>query len=192
MNFANVTGIQRLVAGIVLMAALAFPAHAQEQTNDGEAIWQTLEDSHWVQDGADDADTVVYTFTDPNCPYCDKFRDSAAPWIEAGEVQLRHIMVGILRQSSVPKAATILGSSNPSEALSRHQSAYESGGIKPDDELDKTARRQVAENTRLMQQLGARATPTTVYRDSDGEIAAKQGAPRPGEMPAIMGSPRPE
>ena len=186
------TGAHRLVAGLLLILALALPAHAQQQTMDGDAIWQTLEDSNWVQDGADDADRIIYTFTDPNCPYCDKFREQAAPWIEAGRVQLRHIMVGIIKRSSTPKAATILGSEDPEAKLASNRRAYESGGIEPDEALVKEAEGQVRENNFLMRDLGARATPTTIYWDGNGELAAKQGAPRPREMPAIMGSQKPE
>lgn len=184
------TALQRVLAGFALMLALVLPAHAQQA--DDDAIWQSLEDSHWVQDGADDAETIIYTFTDPNCPYCDKFREQAAPWIESGRVQLRHIMVGIIKPSSTPKAATILGSDDPETRLADNRKAYESGGIQPDDKIVKEAEGQVRENNFLMRDLGARATPTTIYRDDEGELAAKQGAPRPREMPDIMGSEKPE
>lgn len=185
------TFITRLALGLVLMLALA--AHAQQQqANNGEAIWQALEDSNWVQDGADDAERIIYTFTDPNCPYCDQFRDQATPWIEAGRVQLRHIMVGIIKQSSTPKSATILGSENPEAKLAQNRQAYESGGIEPDEAIVKKGEGQVRENNFLMRDLGARATPTTIYWDDNDELAAKQGAPRPREMPDIMGSPEPE
>ena len=127
----NTTRVHRLAAGLALLLALALPVHAQQQAQNEEAIWQTLEDSHWVQDGADDAERIIYTFTDPNCPYCDQFREQAAPWIDAGRVQLRHIMVGIIKRSSTPKAATILGSDNPEAKLAENRKAYDSGGSSP-------------------------------------------------------------
>lgn len=188
----KITAKSGVAAGLVLMLALVLPVQAQQQTQDGEAIWQTLEDSHWVQDGADDAARIIYTFTDPNCPYCDQFREQADPWIEAGSVQLRHIMVGIIKRSSTPKAATILGSENPEGRLAENHKAYESGGIEPEEAIVKKTEGQVRENNALMRDLGARATPTTIYWDGEGELAAKQGAPRPRAMPDIMGSPKPE
>ncbi|MEP0000978.1 thiol:disulfide interchange protein DsbG, partial [Marinobacter sp.] len=75
-----------------------------------ENAWRQLEDADWVRDGDADAPVVIYTFTDPNCPYCHRFRQAAEPWIDTGRVQLRHILVGILKQDSLPKAATIIGS----------------------------------------------------------------------------------
>ena len=48
--------------------------------------WQTLESSHWIVDGSASAKRVVYTFTDPNCPYCRQFWQNARPWVDAGEV----------------------------------------------------------------------------------------------------------
>jgi len=184
------TAIHPTIAGIALILVLVLPVHAQQ--TDDEAIWQTLEESNWVQDGADDAETIIYTFTDPNCPYCDQFREQAAPWIEAGRVQLRHIMVGIIKRSSTPKAATILGSEDPEGRLADNLKAYEDGGIQPVAAIVKKAEGQVRDNNLLMRDLGARATPTTIYWDDQGALAAKQGAPRPREMPDIMGSPKPE
>src|SRR5690554_2530307 len=85
-----------------------------------KVLWQRLEDSHWIADGDSQASRVVYTFTDPNCPYCHQFWESARPWVESGEVQLRHVMVGILAQDSPAKAATLLGAENPAAALHAH------------------------------------------------------------------------
>lgn len=65
--------------------------------------WQALEAANWVRDGSADAPVVIYTFTDPNCPYCHRFQRESQPWVAAGKVQLRHVVVGILRQDSLPK-----------------------------------------------------------------------------------------
>lgn len=148
--------------------------------------WPRLEDSNWVQDGSPDADTIIYTFTDPNCPYCYRFRQQAEPWIEAGDVQLRHILVGILKEDSLTKAATILGSENPEAALHDHQASYEQGGIEVDRKLVSAAHMEVKANNRLMQELGLRATPSTLYKNEDGVVMV-QGLPNPQALERMMG-----
>ncbi|MGO1461770.1 MAG: thiol:disulfide interchange protein DsbG [Marinobacter sp.] len=156
-----------------------------------EKAWGQLEDADWVRDGDANAPVIIYTFTDPNCPYCHRFRQDAAPWIDAGKVQLRHVMVGILRQDSLPKAATILGSDNPRDALNENQQNHDNGGISVDRAIVSANAKRVRKNNQLMSSLGLSATPSTYYRDESGNIQMKQGAARPGEMKAIMGSPRP-
>lgn len=156
-----------------------------------EMAWSKLEEADWVRDGDADAPLVVYTFTDPNCPYCHRFRQAAEPWIQAGRVQLRHILVGILKQDSLPKAATIIGAENPSEALSENRDNYSVGGIEVDRQVVSSNAKRVQGNNQLMSSLGVSATPSTYYRDDSGNVRVKQGAPRPAEMVGIMGSEMP-
>ncbi|WP_404365078.1 thiol:disulfide interchange protein DsbG [Marinobacter sp.] len=156
-----------------------------------EEAWSKLENSDWIPDGEEDAPVVIYTFTDPNCPYCHRFREAAEPWIEAGRVQLRHVMVGILKQDSLPKAATILGADNPESALHDNQRNHESGGIAVDREVVSANHKRVTANNSLMSNLGLSATPATFYKADDGTIAIKQGLPRPEELAAMMGSSQP-
>lgn len=155
-----------------------------------ESAWPELEDSHWVRDGDKNADTIIYTFTDPNCPYCYRFRQQAEPWIEAGKVQLRHIMVGILKEDSLTKAATILGSENPEAAMHEHQTSFEQGGIEVDRKRVSGAHLKVKANNSLMQEMGLQATPSTLYRGEDGKITMVQGLPNPQALERMMG-PRP-
>jgi len=156
-----------------------------------EKAWSQLGDADWVLDGSEDAPVVIYTFTDPNCPFCHRFRQAAEPWIEAGRVQLRHIMVGILRQDSLPKAATIIGSDDPSAALTDNQESYSEGGVTVDREVVSANARRVQANNQLMSGLGLSATPSTYYRDNSDNVQMKQGMPRPEEMEEIMGSAKP-
>ncbi|MCS4504330.1 thiol:disulfide interchange protein DsbG [Arhodomonas aquaeolei] len=155
-------------------------------------IWDQLADSRWIADGAEDAGRVVYVFTDPNCPYCHRFWQMSRPWVEAGKVQLRHIMVGVIRPSSGPKAATLLASGNPSKALQAHERNYEQGGVTPRDDIPEAARKGVQANGALMQELGYRGTPTVVYRNEAGEVHHVQGLPRGDDLTQAMGGPRPE
>lgn len=67
-----------------------------------DQIWKSLEQSAWIQDGKD-APKTIYVFTDVNCPYCHAFWQKARPWVDSGKVQLRHIMVGVIRENSKHK-----------------------------------------------------------------------------------------
>src|SRR3546814_8987929 len=60
-------------------------------------------------------------FSDPNCPYCNMFWKQARPWVESGKVQLRHIMVGMLRADSAGKSAALLSAKDPRAALNEHE-----------------------------------------------------------------------
>lgn len=152
-------------------------------------IWKQLESSAWIADGSKNAPRVIYTFTDPNCPYCNKFWNDARPWVNAGKVQLRHVIVAILTNTSAGKAAALLSAKDPQAALTQHEQQHASGGLKPLGQVSATVRAQLDANQKLMQQLGSSATPTILYKDSSGNLQKMQGAP-PAEMLAKIMGPR--
>lgn len=139
--------------------------------------WDSFADQHWIAEGDPNADRVVYAFTDPNCPYCAMFWERAQPYLEKGGVQLRHIMVGMLREDSPQKAATILAADDPAAALARHESTMKQGGLPVDPKVPQIFLRQVEENTRFMRELNIRATPTVVFKDTEGRVQQIQGVP---------------
>ncbi|GAA4360550.1 thiol:disulfide interchange protein DsbG [Kangiella marina] len=157
-----------------------------------ERAWKELEESAWVADGSDDAPVIIYTFTDTNCPYCHKFREAAEPWIKAGKVQLRHILVAILRKSSMSKGATILGSDDPEAMMQQHNNAFSQGGVTVDPAAVEKGQVRVQLNTNMMQRLGFGATPTSLYKDQNGKIKSVQGMPQGDMLEQMMGSPKPE
>ena len=150
-------------------------------------IWAQLEASHWVRDGRADAPRVVYTFTDANCPYCHRFWDAARPWVEAGKVQLRHVMVGVIREDSANKAAAILEADSPSAALARTERNFETGGIQPMAAVPEGVRSKLTSNEMLMMELGFRGTPGIVFRDSAGLVQRRSGLPAPSDLPNVLG-----
>ncbi|GEN27013.1 thiol:disulfide interchange protein DsbG [Halovibrio variabilis] len=154
--------------------------------------WQLLSESHWIQDGDVDAPRVIYTFTDANCPYCRQFWQETRPWVDAGEVQLRHIMVGILAPDSPGKAAAILGADDPAATLHAHESGQE--------EIEASAQpreieEQVYANNQLFEELGLYATPTSVFQrgteNGNVRIERIQGMPSDERMIDMMGSEAP-
>lgn len=173
------------------VAVEALESAVREQTSG--AIWKELEASHWIQDGRNDAPRTVYVFTDPNCPYCNKFWADARPWVDGGKVVLRHIMVGILTPTSAGKAAALLGDKNPSAALAvyeqgqvaQNSTALASGrprplgdnGLKPLATIPPAIQAKLAANEKLMASLGVQATPAIAWRDEDGIVQVQTGAP---------------
>jgi len=149
--------------------------------------WQQLESSHWVLDGLPTAKRIVYTFTDPNCPYCKKFWQSARPWVDSGKVQIRHILVGILRADSQQKAAAILTADKPSVALTEYQRGNSLANLKPLAEYSADIRTQLMENHQIMMQMGVSATPATFYQDDSGVVQKQMGLPPELMMPKILG-----
>ncbi|QEA38263.1 thiol:disulfide interchange protein DsbG [Pistricoccus aurantiacus] len=149
--------------------------------------WAQLEDSAWIQDGDKNAPRILYVFTDPNCPYCKKFWEEARPWIESGDVQMRHIMIGILRPDSSDKAAALLAADDPEQALNDY---YLEDDQKPTSQPTETAKEKVEDNNRLMKDAELYATPTIFYRNGD-EVGVAQGVPQGDKMEEVMGSARP-
>ncbi|HUX23050.1 MAG TPA: thiol:disulfide interchange protein DsbG [Burkholderiales bacterium] len=150
-------------------------------------IWSQLDKSTWIADGSKSAARIVYVFTDPNCPYCDKFWNDARPWVKAGKVQLRHVLVGILTNTSAGKAAALLSAKDPQAALTRHEQQRASGDVKPLSEIPVEIRAQLDANQTLMEQLGSSATPTIFYKDAHGNLQKVEGAPSAEMLSTILG-----
>ncbi len=149
-----------------------------------DEVWADLQASHWIADGAADAPRIVYSFTDPNCPFCSMFWKQARPWVDAGKVQVRHIMVGILREDSLGKSAALLAAKDPSAALHAHESGHP---VTPLKAITPAVAEQLKANYQLMKQLGASATPAIFYQDTQGRLQQQMGAPQPDKLKEIMG-----
>jgi len=162
-----------------LKAAIAEPMSKETLTQ--------LSASHWILDGEETAPRVIYVFTDPNCPYCQKFWKQARPWVKTGKVQLRHIMVGILSDTSPAKAAAILAAADPAEALRKHEEGLPEKGVEPLASIPPHQQAALLEHQALMKQLGMQATPAIFYRDADGMLRSLIGAPTGAELETILG-----
>lgn len=149
--------------------------------------WQLLENSTWIADGSDDADRILYMFTDPNCPFCHKFWTQARPWVEAGRVQIRHIPVALLADTSAGKAAAWLVADDPSKALNEHETAGPQAGIEPLTDIPEAIAVQLDDNQELMDTLKIEGTPGIFYFDSDNLLQIQRGAPLDNNLPDILG-----
>ncbi len=152
-----------------------------------EKMWNKLDASAWVRDGRADAPRVVYTFSDANCPYCHRFWEAARPWVDSGKVQLRHIMVGVIREDSPAKAAAILTAPNPSAALLENEHHFDKGGIKPVAKLSPDVANKLDANQELMIEMGFQGTPGILFKDDKGMLQRRSGMPQGQDMDLVMG-----
>lgn len=150
-------------------------------------IWSELDKSTWVADGRADAPRIVYTFSDANCPYCHRFWEAARPWVESGKVQLRHVIVGVIREDSANKAAAILQAKNPSEAFVRNEHQFSAGGIPGLASVPADVRRKLLDNENLMLELGFHGTPGILFRDANGVVQRRAGLPQGEDLTTVLG-----
>ncbi|MCG8274703.1 thiol:disulfide interchange protein DsbG [Aquamicrobium sp. NLF2-7] len=149
--------------------------------------WAALQAAAWVQDGDPKAGRIVYAFTDANCPYCNELWRSARPWVDAGKVQIRHVMVGVIREDSPGKAAAILEASDPQAALTQNERDHDKGGIAPLKTIPAETSAKLNSNVELMRRLGFSGTPGLVAQGSDGALTLQSGVPRGAGLEAVFG-----
>ncbi|MDN5925742.1 MAG: thiol:disulfide interchange protein DsbG [Hyphomicrobiales bacterium] len=152
-----------------------------------QGAWESLEAAGWVADGDPDAERIVYVFTDANCPFCNQLWTSARPWVEAGRVQLRHVMVGVIRADSAAKAAAILEADDPGAALTFNEVNHAEGGIDPLETISEKSRTLLDSNVKLMRQLGFGGTPGLVARGEDGKLSFQSGVPHGSALENLFG-----
>ena len=152
-----------------------------------KVMWEKLSNSNWIADGSDKAEQIVYVFTDPNCPYCKRLWNDARPWVDAGKLQLRHMMVGTLGEGSQKKAAYLLSAKDPIAALKGNES-----GKAPAKEIKVEAKQQqqIEDNQELMALLGVNGTPAILQLDDTGMMQLHPGAPQGSQLIELFG-PRP-
>lgn len=123
-------------------------------------------------------------FLDPNCIFCHKLYQEAAPLVAQGKLRLRVVMVGFLKPTSPGRAAAILMASDPAKALATDEHAFdttkEEGGIAPATDIPAKVKSAVAANTELLAKSGEVATPTLLYRDHTGAWQVMHHGPTGG------------
>lgn len=155
----------------------------------GAADWKALADSIWIAEGARQPKRVVYVFSDTECPYCHRLWQEVQPLLAGGDVQVRYIMVAVIKQASLGRAAAVLTAKDPAAALRSHEAHYADSPIKPLQDIPADMHQRIVANNHLMNRLGAFGTPAIVYRDADGKVHMIAGLPQdPARLKAIFGS----
>lgn len=150
-------------------------------------MWQNLEKHRWIAAGNAKAPRIVYVFADPYCPYCTQFWEQAQPWLKSGKVQLRVLLVGMLRPDSGQKAAAILMSKDPAKTLADYENSKGKLALQKPDKIDPAIGEALKDNLTLMDDLGGNATPSIYYLNAEGRLQQHQGMPDAETLNTILG-----
>lgn len=157
----------------------------------GREMWKTLNAARSLNEGSDAAARKVVVFADPFCPYCKAFWSEAQPWVNAGKVQLKTLLVAFLNPKSGRNAAAILNAADPVAAwkayeLSGGRTLPRFEGVTPRDTFNLLQHHQ-----QLMDDLGANATPAIYYMNDNNELQQVVGMPDEKQLLEMFG-PRPD
>jgi thiol:disulfide interchange protein DsbG len=126
---------------------------------------------------------VLTVFMDPNCIFCHMLFKDLEPVMARGAVRVRFVMVGVVKEDSLAKSATILGMPDPLQALTtdehKFDKAQEEGGIKPSTKPDAAMFAAVAANNRMLSDAGGHGTPMLLYcSKASGQVKQVEGVPQ--------------
>ena len=123
----------------------------------------------------------IWIYFDPNCIFCNRLWEEMKPY--GKEVTAHWIPVGFLKKDdSLKKATGILQSKDPVRALEENEDQFardtEEGAFPIPEAIDVASERAVATSTiGLGQATGELATPTLVFRGTDGKAHSVMGMP---------------
>lgn len=139
---------------------------------------------------------ILTELFDPNCIYCHHLYRALAPEIAAGHLRVRYVLVGVVKPSSLPRAAAILAAKDPAAALAQDEAHFdvnnEEGGYPPDKVMDAAAKAVVDANNALFDKMGANGTPALLYCTSAShEVQMVEGMPKdaPGFIAQLASAP---
>lgn len=123
--------------------------------------------THAILVGADPKAPVVTVFFDPNCIFCHLLYKAFRPYVAAGKMRVRFVLVGLIKPDSLARAASILMAHDPASALALDESkfdhAHEEGGYPIAKPLQPGLEGTVKANGALMAKADGQGTPTLFY-----------------------------
>lgn len=166
--------------------------HKYVPAPDYRASFRKLENTTYIVEGTKkDPKSVLYVFTDANCPYCHAAWKALRPYQDKG-LQVRWVPVAVLRQSSLDKGVAMLAAKDRETAFRsdmEHFGQRHAPAIKVTPTQRAKYARTIKHNNDLMAEFGINGTPGIVWRKKDGRITVKYGMPRLSEIPTMTGLP---
>lgn len=153
----------------------------------GRELWKQMEKASWIQDGKADAPRTIYVFADPFCPYCHQFWQQSRPWVDAGKVQIRTLMVGVIKPESRVTAAAIMAAQDPAKTWRDFEQSGGKMALDIPAAIPPEQAKALNINQKLMDELGANATPAIYYMNDANELQQVVGLPDAEKLAVMMG-----
>ncbi|MBY0544778.1 MAG: thiol:disulfide interchange protein DsbG [Gammaproteobacteria bacterium] len=138
-------------------------------------------DTAWILDGKPNAKHMTYAVADPNCIYCNKLYQVTRPYVQSGDLAIRWIWVGFLKESSAGLAQAILASNDPLKAMATDENGFnattEQGGLTPIANPPKDVMDKFKKNMDFIGEFQFPGTPVLIYQDAQGKPQAAFGLP---------------
>lgn len=138
-------------------------------------------DTAWILDGKPDAKHMTYVVADPNCIYCNKLYQVTRPYVQSGDLAIRWIWVGFLKDTSPGLAQAILASNDPIAAMAQDENGFnattEQGGLTPITNPPKDVMDKYKKNMTFLGNFQFPGTPVLIYQDQTGKPQAAFGLP---------------
>ena len=164
-------------------------AQAAPQAQDGNAVLVQLEKANYGVAGRPDAPRL-YAFIDPLCSFSVRLIEALRPHIAAGRIQVAMVPLALIDHEtngrSTPAAQTLL--SQPETMDAAWKGIVDAvRGKRPDTFTPSDdGRARLARNMALAAALQVQATPTLVWRQSDGTPRAQMGGQDLGQVVASL------
>lgn len=182
-----------LTAGIPVFAAAADKApmtstapQPAAKAATGDDAWTALGQSSWIVAGNPKAAHVVYVFTDTECKYCRQLWKSMQPYLAAGKLQSRHVIVNVISEESTGRGAAVLDARHPTSALENNENS-KLPRLSPELAIPRSTLKELDDNVQLMHRLGGEGTPAIAYQDDSGKTLVVQGIPPADVLAKIFG-----
>lgn len=152
----------------------------------GQEMWKKMASAHWLQDGRKDAPIVLYVFADPSVPTASSSGSNPAP-VEAGKVQIRTLLVGVIKPESPATAAAILASNDPAKTRHDYEQSNGKMALTIPKAIPPEKMKMLNVNQQLMDDLGANVTPAIYYMNKDNMLQQVVGLPDKEKLHIMMG-----
>ncbi|TNF65978.1 MAG: thiol:disulfide interchange protein DsbG [Gammaproteobacteria bacterium] len=146
------------------------------------AAFKEAKNTHYIEQGKQNAPHKAYIIADPNCHFCHLLYQSLQPEIQSGNLAVRWILIGAVKPDSAAKTMAIFDSANPLKALEENEHNFnesrEEGGIAPDAKPSAQAKAQLDKNMQFMMNNKMYVTPIILYKTVNGLVKMDQGMPQ--------------
>ena len=152
-------------------------------------MWQRMEQSHWLLDGKKDAPVMFATCSPIRSAHIVNSSGSRrSPWVDSGKVQLRTLLVGVIKPESPATAAAILASKDPAKTWQEYEASGGKLKLKVPANVSTEQMKVLSDNEKLMDDLGANVTPAIYYMSKENTLQQAVGLPDQKTLNIIMGN----